>query len=72
MDDVISGDHVAGDWEASISQSCNRQRAGCRGDDGKAVRRQMGKQFCRTRQGSHTLFVIDFHLLDQNIFFFGV
>ena len=32
----------------------------------------MGKQFRSAGQGRYAFFVIDFHLFNQNIFFFGI
>ena len=72
MDDVIGGDDVAGDRNAGVPQARTAKGRVADVTMAKQLGRQLRKQLCRARQGSYTVFVIDFHLLNQDIFFFGV
>ena len=72
MDNVIGGNDVGRDRNTGISQACDRERTRCGSDDGESIRRQVGKQLCRSGQGCYPLFVSNFHLFHLNVFFFGV
>src|SRR5262249_20762092 len=69
---IIGRDITFGYGKSGIAEPSRSQRTSGRGHDRETIRREASQEVGSTGNDDHALFVLNFHLIDSEVFFLGL